>query len=60
MANADGSANVRINERRYKKLKEARLEAMIAGHDEIKISELVGLLIDEYLIEIIKDLKKQP
>lgn len=57
MANADGSSNVRINKKRYEKLKQARLELMVAGHDEMRIAELVGLLIDEYLEEISKDLK---
>lgn len=57
MANADGSTNVRINKQRYEKLKRARLEVMVSGRDEIRISELVGYLIDNFLSDSIRDLK---
>ena len=59
MPNSDGSTNQRINKERSEVLMDARLEIMITTRKEMKVSEIIGFLVDEYLDEAIKDLKKK-
>jgi len=59
MANKDGSYNTRVNEKRYRKLKESRLQLLIKTEEEIKISDIVGHLIDNYLDEAEKDISEK-
>ncbi|MGO3686003.1 MAG: hypothetical protein ACTJGV_14980 [Proteus vulgaris] len=53
------NTTIALNEERKELLNEAAVEITIATRETIKTSKIVQYLIDNYLNEAIKDLKKR-